>query len=59
MDKLKIAKDKAIPELSEDGSNYEWRSSYVAFYCAQIDTVMHIAKNSDVKLESINADDAK
>ena len=60
MDKLKIAKDKAIPELSEDGSNYEhWRSSYVAFYCAQIDTVMQIARNSDVQLESINADDAK
>ena len=60
MDKLKIAKDKAIPELSEDGFNYEhWRSSYVAFYCGQIDTVMHIARKSDVKLENINADDAK
>ena len=35
------------------------RSSYVASYCAQIDTVMHIARNSDVKLESINADDPK
>ena len=47
-------------ELSEDGSNYEhWRSSYVAFYCARIDTVMHIAQNTDVKFENINADDAK
>ena len=31
----------------------------MAFYCAQIDTVMHIAKIADVKFEDINAGDAK
>ena len=60
MEKLKLAKGNAIPHLMEDGSNYqEWRSSYVAFYCTQINTVMEIAKQSDLKPETIDMEDAK
>ena len=60
MEKLKLAKGNVIPHLKEDGSNYqEWRSSYVAFYCTQINTVMEIAKQSDLKPETIDMEDAK
>lgn len=48
MEKLKIAKDDSIPTLKADGSNYvRWRSSYLGFYCCQIDTVMKIATTAN------------
>ena len=47
------------PEFKRGWIKLRWRSSYVAFYCPQFDTVMHIAKIADVKFEDINAGDAK
>lgn len=60
MEKVKIAKDEAVPQLKEDGSNYElWRSSYLAYYCCQMEVVMAIASDPSVKPQKIGTEEEK
>ena len=60
MEKVKIAKDDAVPLLKQDGSNYElWRASYLAYYCCQLNVVMAIAREPNVKQEKIEEDEKK
>ena len=60
MEKVKIAKDEAVPQLKEDGTNYElWRSSYLAYYCCQMEVVMAIASDPSVKPQKIATEEEK
>ena len=60
MEKVKIAKDEAVPQLKEDGTNYElWRSSYLAYYCCQMEVVMATAHDPSVKPQKIATEEEK